>query len=532
MENLIEFKQILFGFTAEGNDKRIMAFQDGGSKESLSDAGFNSGEQVINFLIFKGDLYALVSTTTSGRLLKLATIISGSADTWEEIDVGSEFDERMHDFCYGGDKLYIFGTYNTWTYDGTTLRSIDPIPTGLSIYSSLYYADSIYLYGYLNDYGSETQILYKFNEDIGYIEVDSSATHMELESTYDVFGKKLISEYRGKLYYCFVISTDFILRSYDVSTELLVSEYTLGDSDDVYTCMLQYEGLILTSLYDTAAGSPDVKVFVPVKYEIENALVSGDGDVSESLIRVDSDPMFSNRLKSDSSIPCFASYPVVGVLKGKYGYAFKYGNRPEFYTDLDDVNSLLNINLKDLMDQLCSMTSAVFFVDGNNTARISDREVVGYPDKFKEFNQKTDFGNDYIKEIKETKEYPNDFRRIVINWNNAKWETNNPVAIGSVASIGSVFEFDSAFVNDPITAGNIATNLLKQLISVEQLDTVLSLAHYLEGTDNVSFNVKDDFIYLDKDREYKLYAVEHNLNEMTTSLIVVERVISEAKELI
>ena len=525
MENLYEFNSILYGFTYEGDDKRIMAFQDGDSKESLSDSSFNANEQVRKFVEYKDNLYALVGTTSDGRLLRLDVVNSGENDTWTEVVGTSTLNEAIYDCVYSEDSIIIFGQYHVFEWDNSTCSLIDTVESGLTIYYAMTYRNAVYIYGEYSSYGTDYQAFFKYENGV-FTSLHTSDDNLSLDSRYDVYGKELLCEYRGKIYYIMQENANLALREYVVSDNTHRTVMDLFESTSYFhTAMLTYDGLILIA-YSSITGITNVMTYVPVKFELENVLVPGDGDVNDLMKRVNSDPINTETQKTKYPISSYDSYPLIGCLKGKLNSVFKYCHRNEFYSEINDVSVLFNIKLKSLLDQICTLSNYVLFVNGKNTAIVDDRSVSGYSDKFMDVKQNTDYGNNQLVEIENVDgHYPNDFRKIVINWSNINWEENNPVAVGSSVSMGNIFEYDSVLVNDPITAKNIATNLLNQLINVEQLRSVLSFSYYLEQNDNLSFKVLSDFIYMDENREYKIYAIEHNIKDMTTNLILLERVI-------
>ena len=183
-----------------------------------------------------------------------------------------------------------------------------------------------------------------------------------------------------------------------------------------------------------------------------------------------------------------------------------------------------------MLDNLCTLSDQVLTINGKNTAIVKNRDLSGLSDRLMTVANNNDYGNEYIKEIRSTEEYPNNFLKITINWSNYKWENNVPVSVGFLESLDNVFQYSSPIVNDPVTARNIAVNLIEQLSSVEQLDIVLSFSYFLENYDNISFNVNENFVYLDKDTEWKLYKIEHNIKDMSTTLLAVERKITLEEE--
>jgi len=531
MENIIKFKNILFGFTGYGDNKRIMAFQDGDYKISANNTVFNAGETVIKFIEHKGNLYAAVRGLSTSRLLKLAKINIQLEDTWEEVIGVSDLDERLCEAISSYDRIYLFGTNTVWYYD-TAVNVADVLPAGFTPYSSICIDNDIYLYGKTDNYGTVSQTVYKYNDVDGYDLIYNNDSYIDFDSYYDVYGKTLIVEYNGKVYFPIIDGTHISLKVYEVASNVFNTNYELCDLDNIVTTMLVYDGLILSAVYDTIDLTSNVIVYVPKRMEYENVLIAGDNSIDDIIHRVDSDPICTDRGIADIPLLAADEFPVIANLKGKLNSVIKYGKRFEPYCDLWNIDSVISASLKDLVDQLCTLCGYTFFVDGQNNVKINKREVVGHTNKFAQINHNTDYGDIIIKDIGESKKYPNSYRRITINWSNLKSEDNTPVSVGSLESMGSVFSFDSSFINDPITAYNVAINLLSQLVSVESLSAELSFSHYLEAGDNVSFNVNRDFVYIDKDREYKIYQVEHDLTNKTTKLLLVERILVETCETI
>ena len=530
MERLLQFNDILYGYTGYNNNKRIVSFQFGTNKISLSNSGFNSGESIVKFLEYKGQLYGLVSGTNTSRVIRLSKVNSGLEDTWEEVIGVSDLDEKVVDMAIYSTGIYIIGSNTIWLLYDDAVTVVTNLPNNFVAISVCVSSDVLFLYGLVNNYSDNYQSVYKY-QDSDFEEIDSSQSAIDHVGNFDANGKSLIIPHGGKVYYT-IIQGDYIqMVSYDVSEHLLKNEYQLlSKFQYITTCLYVYENIILVAYYDMLYDTSNVITFVPNTIQIESVLVSGDGDIAEPIKTVPSDPIFTDPGMNKNVIPACDVLPVVGALKGTYNYSFKYENRLEAYSDLVDLENIVSAKLKEIIDSINNSLGTVFFTDGLNRARLEAREVIGKSNKFIEIKHSTDYGDNLIKDVGDVEAYPNNFVRITVQWANSLWSETNPIVLGSIIGSGNQFDLDNPLINDPVTAKNVAMSLLKQLVDTEQLSVSLAFAHFLEHGDNLSFNVNSDFIYLDKNREYKLYKVEHNFAEKTTNIVVVERILTNISD--
>lgn len=527
MELLYNFRNIIWGYTEEDSTKAIVKSQDGTNYISYPDASFNSNEIVTSFKNYKGYLYALISNTTSGngRLLKLTKINEGENDTWEEVLTTSDIDSAPSVLEYFDDYLYIISSSEIWYWDESSITSVtSSIPANLdSIYYSIYFKDKIYIHG-VNS--SDEVYIYEYNGDTTFIEL-TSADIITFPSGFQPIGKKLMVEYDGKLYFHSIP----YLAHWDIEEGIL--NYDTDDFNHYVTCIYEDRGIIFFCYENSTTELTNILTIVPYQYIKENSLVAGEGKVLESLKTIDSDPIF---LISDTKLGKVAYYkekPVVAVLGGDKNIAIKYGSRLEFYTDLVNVDSIIEKNLKEVMDDLCSMTNNYFKIDGYNTAKISHRDLVGYTDKWRIFKDNGEYGQEYIKNVLGVGVYTQSFKRIIINWSNLIWNDDSPVALGAIEIRDyPTLEYSSDFINDPILAKNIALHMLENSDVSEELSIELAYSYFLEGDEILSFSVlNDDIVYIDKDKEWKLVKVDHDCEEMKSTLLLIERTLLEKREI-
>jgi hypothetical protein len=142
----------------------------------------------------------------------------------------------------------------------------------------------------------------------------------------------------------------------------------------------------------------------------------------------------------------------------------------------------------------------------------------------------TSFFNGYIKEVKSDNNAIDDFRKVSIDWNNPEYENNEPITIGSAFSSGNAYSFSSNLINDPITAKNIALNILRQSAMVEKLKCELSFAPFLDGGDCASIDIDEDYLQYDKDTEYLVLDIEHDFKNNTTIVSLMERLVIEERK--
>ena len=518
---MIEFNGILYGFT-NLTTRKIMAFQFGNSKESLAITNFSAGEMVKKFVIYKNKLYAVVSGSSTGRVWRLDKVNTGAADNWTEIHTVSDITQKIRDAVVYGGYIYLIGNSNMLYTDGATLTTSTSMASNFTPYAALAKNDNIFIYGTHTTYG---QSLYSYN-GTAFVKEYSHTETIDYDTYIYIDGKPVIVEYKGKIYFPIREGSYLVLMSYDINDDDTVAVMSLHNSDTMFTALLVYNGVIFCAEYNKSDDDSNVVVYVIERYVMEKVLVPGDGDISDSLKRVDSDVLDSKSGMSIEPVPPFNSYPVMVGLKGKMNTVIKYAPRLEGYSEISDAEELVGVNLKDLADQLAHLSISNYYANGENTVVIRNRDMVGKNDLFMTFSEDTDYGNEYIKEFTEQGRSDVHFNKVTINWNNMRWSDSVPVSVGSLLAIEEEFSFESVFINDPITAANIAVEMLRQLVSVDKVSTVLSFAYFIELYDNIAYNIDREFVYYDKDKEYKVVALEHNMEEKTTSITVLERVVS------
>jgi hypothetical protein len=531
MERIYEYKGVVFGYTLVSSVPYLIAYKDGISKVSFSD--FDVGESVIKFFEYNNALYAALSDlSTNCRILRLDVVNTLALDTWTEVWAEDAF--CLHSTVFFGGYVYLFlkgvgDTVEAWKFNGTTVvlvcADLSDDNDIIQVWDAISTQDKIYIYGYDD---SSLECLYEYDGDVTIAQLFAPYVNgiIKLPVSFIFIGSKRIEEYKGKVYYYCnnVVPTGVgVLRSWDIEQSEAKDEwiFTLPMST-----MKLYNGMILVALYDSINNLADVKVFVIDEYIIENDLPSGEGAVHSSLIRIDSDPIFLVKDATEKKMNPYSTYPAIAVLKGKLNPIIKYGNRIECYTDLNNVTEIIEKNIKDLMDELCTITDNTFQVDGQNVANIKRRDIVGNSDSFMTIKNNNEYGNNMIKGVVFADQQPTNFKRIVVNWNNKKYADNNAVVSGSSDTKNyATFEFDSAFINNPILAKNLGIYMLNKLAASEHLIVDLSFSHFLEGGENLVFDVSEGYVYIDDSKEWKLVKVAHNLKEKTTRLEFIERTI-------
>jgi hypothetical protein len=529
MEKLYQFKDIIFGYTNDGTDRAITKHQDGNSYISYPNASFANDERVTCFLSFEGKLHALITDDTdTGRLLRLDVLKTGEADTWTEICSIADLDSPPALMEYLEDSIFIFSTSEVWEWDGTSLTSkTTSLPTQLtSIYSSTYFQDKIILLGE----GAASNHLVSYDGNTTFETLADNNSAIDFPTGFQPIGKNLMQEYKGVIYWLEKASSFHFLCSYDISDGLQES-FLLNIGSYLPTSVLVDRGIVYIGVYNNTTSRSNITTYVPVPFEKEQPLVSGEGRIWQGLKKVTSDPVFLVSEPKLGKVSYFKEYPVLAVLRGKLNPVIKYAKRLEFYSDINDVSALAGVTLKDMIDMLNSPANNFLQVDANNTAKIFPRDLVGYSNKDLEFASSSDYGDQIINEVINVESYQHNFRKIVVNWSNTKWQNNTSVAVGAV-EIGdaAVYEENSIFVNDPILAKSIGLYLLDNMDVSEAMSIQLSYAYFMEGGENVSFDVTDDVIEIDKDREWKVIGVVNSKEEMTTTLFVLERSLLEERE--
>ena len=530
MDVITEHKSIIYGYSDDGTIKSIVKYQDGVSQFSYTNASFGTNERVLKFIEYRGDLYAFITDTTNdrGRMLKLSSINEGAADTWIEVASISDLDTAPEGVEYFDDYLLIFSNDEVWKWDIDTLSSVTTsIPAYMvSIYSTLYYKDKIYILA--NESSSYDRL----------VEYDGATTFTSLSqygaaqfpSGFNPIGKRILAEDDGQLYYPSYFVGGLLIR-HDLKYNS--SWIAMSLSGKYVTCIYSDKGVVFCAYYNTVNNNANITTYVQNRYYKEKELVPGEGKVLEGLKKVDSDPLFLVSDSNLSKVAYYTEYPVIGVLGGRIDPVIKYGSRLEFYTDLWDVDSLLTANLKEVMDMLCEYTDNYFNVDGKNIATISRRNLVGYSDKFIELKQDTDYGGSIIKEIQSIDPYEHIFRRIIMSWENSMWENINPISVGSelVQEFSSI-DLGGYLINDPILAKNIALHMLDNMAAMDKMVIILSLAYFLEGNEIVSFEMlEDSAIQVTKDREWKILNAAHDKNSSLTTLTCLERSLLEERSI-
>lgn len=529
MESLFYFKDIVWAYYPD--DQYLLKHQDGNTYISYSSFGAN--ERVLKFIDFRGYLYACIcdETADNGRLIRLDKVNSGNIDTWTEVLTTSDLDTAPEIVEYFGDSIYLMSNDEVWSYDGTILTSkTTSMPTGYldRMYWSVYFEDKIYIYG--NDIFTDDYI-YSYDGDSTFEQLTNSLQMVFLGS-FNPIGKRLMVEMGGKLYTWYYESAIFNLQSYDIKSRKLETQLLSPPSAAYWpTVMFKDSGVLFLSIINSSTYKSNIMSYVPTVYTKEINLISGEGKVLNSLLRLNADPVFSVIAPKLDKVPFYNTYPVIGVLGGEKQPVIKYGNRLEVYTDLMDISGLAGRTLKEIMDELCSMGDNFFYVDSYNRGIVERRGLVGYSDKFITITDSTDTGDALIKNVNSMEIYPHVFQRITINWNNRVWGDNNPVIVGSIntQSLASI-DFSSDFINDPISAKNIGLFMLGSIDSTERMLIELAFMYFIEGGESVSFDIQDGPFIVDKEREWKVVSIEHDRNNMVSMLTVLERSLFDERE--
>jgi hypothetical protein len=334
-------------------------------------------------------------------------------------------------------------------------------------------------------------------------------------------------ELGGKIYWISRDGTTFQLLALEIESGGVAEVLDLGFY--LPTCITANNKIIYLSVVDAintwVASVFNIITYTPEKFSQESILMSGEGKALSSLKKIVSDPIFLITSAKEGSLSYSKEYPVIGVLGGVLNPVIKYGKRLEFYTDLN--NDMDNLDLKTMIDELCSMTNRNFIVDADNIAIIQDRDLVGYSNSFMTVSDGSDYGDALLQDVAYSGKYESTFRRIVLNWYNGRYASPSPVVVGSGFGNAATLDLNFSLLNNPILALNIGRYLLKRMDTTEYLSVVMAMSYFLEKGDNMKFAVDSFGLYIDGEREWKVYALEHTLGERTTTLKLLERSLLE-----
>jgi hypothetical protein len=532
MDLMIEFKDIVWAY--DSSNSAIIKYQNG---ELIDSFLLATNETVIKIMKYKSTLHAITQNKViaggNGRILKLSQINIGTYDSWEILytvagTVGNDIYPVNADIL--GDDLviisyHISGYIKVYSWDGTDLDDRLDL-TIFACYSVVSSRDGIYIYG--GNLGSSFELGSITNVLGVYTYTQLSSLIHSLNNYpigFDPIGKKLIAEYNGILYY---VVDDVYLRGWNLGSGIESAAMELP-ANYLCTSIMADKGIVYCAIYNSVTTLSNIMTYVIDTFYKEKDLVSGEGRVLEGMKRISSDPIFQISEPRYDQINCFKEYMTTFVLGGKLNPVIKYGSRLEFFTDTNVVTNLLEKNGKEVIDELCTLMNNYFKIDTHNQAKIFKRDLVGYNDKYLNIAHSTDYGDQIIKSIENMGNYPNNFRRIELVWENPKYGEANPIVLGSISGNFASLDISSVFLNHPISAENIGMYLFKNMGQSESLDIILSLLYFLEGDENLGFDIGEGVFQIDKEREWKILDTEHDLASMTTTLKLIERVIADER---
>lgn len=515
MEAGIDFKGLLFTYDEINLDIKVWQ----GETYKTSYANFTGTDLVTKFLRWRNDLYALCD---DGRLLKLIEMNTGTTDTWEEAgDIG----EDAIDMVNFKDNIYIAGATQLHYFDGSSITASTSYTIGRTYYSMISVEGYIFLYG---DDGTYTTID-RYN-GASFLEIWQDTTYgilFDYSVIYNVSGKPLMVDYKGHLYWSYWYNNArTALVKYDISEDKWEEITEIGTIAYVTTALRIYKGMILIAVYDENVSTNASYVYVHVidKYEKEQVLLPGTGKDVKKLYRVESDPVLPSAHDKERLV-YHPSYMCVGLLGGSSKPLFKYGERLECYTDLNTVTGFTGVNLKDTVDQICNILNSYLLVRPENVAEVDIKDMVGKSDIFATLSDDPSYGTLQFSEIKEYIQGENNFRRIVVSWENPLIGEGSDAEMVGVPGALNVDEYSlsSFLVNDPITAKNIAIYLFGTMFSSDGIILDMEYAPFLRNNMNVDFKAISSYLYLNQKKEYKIVKAEHNWQNKTTTLTVLER---------
>jgi len=503
MESGIDYKGLLFVF--DDNTSSIKVWQ--GETTKTSKSGFVS-DYIVKFLIWKNELYALRS---SGELYQLINMVSGDVDNWSEL---ADASETVSDMVLYNGNIYIIGSTQMFYWNGANLTTSTSLPANHTYYCGVSSHDKIFLYGDDNTYNIVDEY-----DGSSFTELFSSNSEAMISySFYNVKGKPLIIEYKGKLYFNYRNATaaETILVSYDISSGkttdnlMAVSEYP--------TSMIIEDGIITMSMYiyDRAI----VRVYIIDDYIKEKEISLGNSDKIGKLYRIESDPILASSHDKERLV-YYPQYTCIGNVSGAKPI-FKYGKRLECYTDLYDAN-IGNVSLKEIADNLCNLLDAYVSIKPENIIETDMKDLSGKSDIFLTLSDSDDYGDLQIHEIEDYIQGSNNFRRIMIGWENKLMEGGKEI-VGTSGLINvNEFSYDSTLVNNSNTAKNIAEYLFSKMYSGDEMVCILEYAPFLRVNQNVSVKAIGSNLYLGDKKEFKIVGIDHSWDSKTTKLNLIER---------
>ena len=512
MECGIGYKGIMFAY--DEDNAKIIAWQNETQKDSNA-TDFDAGELVIKFLIWHDDLYAL---NKNGELLRLEKMLSSIEDDWAIVgDIG----EAACDMVLYDDEIWIVGVSSLFSYNEVSIVDEEDLPAGCTFYNTIAVEDYIFFFGDDSAY----TVVYSY-DGTTFVRVFRDTTYGDKGdySFYNVFGKQLMEDFNGKIFFSYVYNYTYAaLRYYDVSTRQVydIPEFSNIPNSLVIVGMKIIDGVLYLAVYDTVNDKSWIYVHVLEPYRKEQTIGIAKGDKVGKLYKVESDPILPSHHDKER-IFYYPIYPVVATCGGSLKPLIKYGNRIEFYTDLNNVDDLINMNLKDVIDNICNALNCSVFITPENSAEVDIKDLVGRNDSFLTVSDDDGYGSVKIKEIESFIESENNFRKISVSW-------SNPLIGDGVESVGSNFNktseysFDSFMVNNPVLAKNIALTIFDKIFNSEGMVLSISFSPFLRCNQNISIRTIGSNFYSDGTKEYKIVKAEHSQSEGYSKLTILER---------
>jgi hypothetical protein len=518
MESGISYKGLMFVYDSDNN--QIQVFQ--GESFKVSNSNFFAGDYVVRFQIWMNQLYA---ATYNGNILRLNRM-SGSLsteDVWDTL-TSTPSSQKIHDFCIFDDEIWAICSDGIYYWDGSSATITQDFSLGTTTaYCCLAFGDQIYFWA---DDGTFMKLYSYDGTTLTQCWADGTYGLSMDYSFYNPYGKPLIMEYEGLIYFLFDYNAagDLYMMYYDTMSRQTVVESDFNDASitGIATSLLIDDDVLYVSAYDSTSATSNIYVNPLKEIRAERTLPAGNNTMQQDLVAVRSDPILPSAHDKER-LEYYNSFSCLGVVGGPVSTVFKYSPRLEVYTDLTQVSGLPTMSLKETLDQICNLLNAYVYMRPDNIAEIDLKDMVGRKNTYATLSDDQAYGDIQIQELLDYEQGRNNFKRVVISWANPLIG-NGSEFMGAPSTLNvDEFAFDSPLVNHPVIASNLAMHLFTQMFNSDQVVVETSFAPFLRMNQNVTIKPVSQFMYISDDAEFKIVAAEHNWQAKRTKLTLLER---------
>jgi hypothetical protein len=285
------------------------------------------------------------------------------------------------------------------------------------------------------------------------------------------------------------------------------------------TSLVLFGDTIYCIALNSTAGTNCVVSYNVDEYKILDELPGGESNLPSPFKLNESQIIFPE----NTSVDMLKKYAIAGCTNNK-SIVWEYSNRRNFYVN---IHSVVNDSLRDIVKGLIVSNNSVFYTNCDGELIFKNKNIKGLADSIYTLSNRAGYGEGVIKTIDNIKLYENIINKLKINWSGDLFGSGS-VDMGTGYGMGKQMNISENIIDNKFKANSVGELILSNYSNVrEYLSVEAIILYFLELTDVIKIKLEHPTIYIDSTKEWFISNFTFDINQLTASLELIERVLEE-----